>query len=159
MKAISLIIAILIITSTASGAELPFPSSAAGNLYLPFGQQLYETGQKDKVSGFNEPNCSPSHCQWIAERDEGTIILTQDYQGDALVGFGLLYVLTKDEGKSYEQKLRALKEKLGEWHITGSDDLLGSDLNFRAESKDTKVIARFQDGEHSTTIIINITAK
>lgn len=165
MKTIATVGIMLVIAAAASAADLPFPAIAAGKLYLPFGQQLNEPGQKEKITGFEEPQCSPEMCRWAKETPEGQVFLDQRYERGVLVGFGLTYILLVDAAPAYEAKLREMKDKLdreaesGDWIVRGPEDIIQSDLNFTAESRDVRVTSKFRKGEHSTTIAIDISAR
>lgn len=163
---ITSIMIIALIATTATAADLPFPVIAAGKLYLPFGQQFYETNQKEKITDYKEPRCFPKVCHWIIDRPEGTVEFNQEYNNDYLTAFGLMYILRNDAAAPYVEKLRELKAKLkqeseesGDWMVIAPQDPLAVDLNFKAESQDIRFTAKYRSGEHSTTIVIDIQAK
>lgn len=159
MKTRLAILFTLLITSTASAADLPWPAVAAGTLYLPFGQHFYEMGQKGKIDGFGEPECSEPRCRWMADRPGGTVIFWQEYHHGALMGFGLQYILKKESGLPYKEKLRALRGKLDEWIITDPRDPLPGSENFDALSRTVILRARYREGEHSITVTLDIRTK
>lgn len=165
MKTIAALSLAIMAATAAFAADLPFPAVAGGKVYLPFGQQLNEPGQKEKITGFEEPQCTPEMCRWTKETPEGQVFLSQRYDQGILVGFGLMYILLKDAAPVYEAKLREMKDKLGreagsgDWIVRGPDDIIRSDLNFDAVSRDVRVTSKFRKGEHSTTITIDISAR
>lgn len=155
MKTRLAILLTLLITSTASAADLPWPAVAAGTLYLPFGQQFYEMGQKGKIKGYGEPECTETRCRWMADRPDGTVIFWQEYHYGALMGFGLQYILKKESGLPYKEKLRVLRGKLEEWIITAPRDPLPGSETFEALSRTVILRAEYRGGEQSITVTLD----
>lgn len=156
-------IMLLIMVFSAEAGGLPWPSVAAGKLYLPFGLQWFMEGARDKIAAYGEPECHESGCRWMAERPEGTLFFLQAYHFGSLVGFRMEYMLKRDEGLDYRERLAELEKRLTDWVVTRSGDplmsMLGRDRSFKAESKDTRMMAACHEGEHTITIILDFHAK
>jgi hypothetical protein len=136
-----------------------------GQVYLPFGLQWFEENAPEKVTGYGEPDCSATECHWMAERPEGTVILTQAFHEATLVGFGMQYILVREAGLPYEEKVKELRRKLeaDDWVVTdAADPLMGIVIpsrSFRAESKDTRMEVNYKDGEYTVTVTLEMRTK
>ena len=165
MKRIIVAVLVLLLPpNVGAQTPLPWPSVAMGQIYLPFGTEWFQEGARDRVTGFGEPECSPETCRWMADRAEGTVFLTQSYHAGTLVGFRLDYTLTRESGAPYLEKVRELRERMGEeWVVTSLLDPLSTAVvpeeDFRAESKDTRIQVTYREGEHAVTVTLDIQAK
>jgi hypothetical protein len=157
------IIVIALASSATAAAGLPWPQVVMGKMALPFGLEWFMEGAKEKIVGFGEPQCGERSCLWMSDRPEGTVSFVQTYHYGTLVGLRMDYILTREAGLPYREKMKELKESLEDWSIqSGQDQLMqvvNPDESFVAESKDTRLKVTYREGEHSITISLDIQAK
>ncbi len=93
----------------------------------------------------------------------GTIYLAQEYKTGTLVGFRSHYILIREAGLNYRERIRFLKEQLSRCLISYPKDILRGivipDENYMAECEDTRINVNYREGEYSVEISLELKAK
>jgi hypothetical protein len=164
-KIIVLILLFLLIGREAFSGGLPWPAVILDRLYLPFALEWFADGDhsRNSVQGYGEPVLADSHAFWMYSFPEGTAFFEQVYHQDSLVGFRMEYILVKEPGLMYKEKVKNLRESMRAWAF---NDLrffpegLGMMIDeFSAENKDSRVHVKWREGEYSVFITIEMQAK
>ena len=144
---------------------LPWPAVVLDRLYLPFALEWYTDGghSRSSVGGYGEPVLADSHAFWMYSVPEGTVFLEQVYHLDSLVGFKMEYILVKEPGLTYKEKVRCLRESMKEWDfidLRSFPEGLGTKIDeFSAENRDSRIHVKWREGEYSVFITIEMQAK
>ena len=144
---------------------LPWPAATSEALYLPFGLQWFQEMDaiKKTIVDYGPVNCNDQSCRWVATVEEGTAIFELSFHFNTLVGFKLDYVLERQAGMQYIPKLEKLKQSTREWVVKDlrafpQPAAIPGD-EYSAENKDSRIIVKWREGEHSLFISIEMKAK
>lgn len=164
MKKRITILALLTALELCAGS-LPWPHASSDTLYLPLGLQWFQDREtaNANVVHYGEPDCGEKSCRWMADTTEGTIILELSYHASSLTGIRLDYTVKKELGTNYMTKLEKLKGSVSDWlfiDLREFPDVSQSPHdNYRAETKDSRIVVKWREGEHSLFISIDMSSR
>ncbi len=164
MKKVIPMLAILLAVDLGAGA-LPWPHATSEALFLPFGLQWFQEKETANamVVNYGKPDCGERMCRWMADTKEGTVILELSYHISSLIGVYLNYTLKKDEGAIYLEKLKKLKRSVSDWRVADlrefPDVSQAAGDHFKAETKDSRIVVKWREGEYSLFISLEMSAR
>jgi hypothetical protein len=160
-----LIFLFLLFGREAFSGGLPWPAVILDRLCLPFALEWFTDGDRSRssVQGYGEPVLAGSHAFWRHSVPEGTVFVEQVYHQNSLVGLRMEYILVKEPGLMYKEKVRYLRESMREWvfnDLRSFPEGLGTMIDeFSAEDRDSRIRVKWREGEHSVFITIEMQAR
>lgn len=99
----------------------------------------------------------------MATVEGGTAAFELTFHAGTLVGCELDYILVREVGRPYLEKLEQLKQSTGEWLVRDLRNFppqaTAPHDAYSAETQDARIIVKWREGEHSLFINIKMNAK
>jgi hypothetical protein len=143
----------------------PLPVVTAQALDLPFGLKWFMgmDAVKKMTVDYGPADCQDQSCHWMKSVEAGTVMLGLQFHAQALVGVDLDYTIRRDFEAHYLPLLETLKQSTREWEVRDLREfpmLVTTPWDeYSAENRDSRMIVKWREGEHSLFIHIEMRAK